>query len=145
MRQPCKGHGMGCLCLLPKPNKGGAKWYEIHRHTRWFNIVKNLTNHIIDTNRKVFFDNYFMSVPLLLSMLAQHLLGCGTIRPHRIGYPKKLSKLKKMKRRVQNYAEWSVYGYCMTGQEIGSLLSLFLRSHNIPWCAATDTSLLYQH
>ena len=91
------------------------RWHVIwNSHTRWFNIVTNLMNHIIGTNRKVFFDNYFMSVPLLLSMLAQHLLGCGTICPHYIGYPKELSKLKKLKRRVQNYAEWLVNGYCMT-------------------------------
>jgi len=54
------------------------------------NVVKYLTQHIANSYRHVYFDNYFNSIPLLLDLLQSGLYGCGTINTNRKGLPEPL-------------------------------------------------------
>ena len=63
-----------------------------HGHGLGYNVVMNLTDHLIHTNRCVFFDNFFTSVPLLEHLLLNGLYACGTVRCNRQGFPAELKK-----------------------------------------------------
>ena len=54
------------------------------------NIVTTLTEHISNTFRNVYFDNFFTSASLLIDLLKMGLYGCGTVRSQRKGFPDEL-------------------------------------------------------
>lgn len=59
-------------------------------------VVESLTERLNGKNHYVYFDNYFSSIPLLLSLSQNGLYGCGTMNSNRKGFPTQfLPKLKK--------------------------------------------------
>lgn len=58
-------------------------------------VVKNLTRELIGGNHHVYFDNFFTSVNLMISLRNDQIFSCGTVRPNRTGLPKSEKKLKK--------------------------------------------------
>ena len=61
-------------------------------------VIFYLTEDILGKHHKVFFDNYFSSVPLAEYLLANNTLCCGTIRSLRKYLSDDLSKDKELKR-----------------------------------------------
>ena len=61
-------------------------------------VVEDLTMELVDGNHKVFFDNFFTSVSLMVSLRNNHIYACGTVRRGRSGLPKKEKHDKEMKR-----------------------------------------------
>ena len=51
------------------------------------NVVMNMVSNLKPINHKVYFDNYFSSLPLLEALKLKKILACGTIRSHRKGFP----------------------------------------------------------
>uniref|UniRef100_A0A3B1KIQ1 PiggyBac transposable element-derived protein domain-containing protein n=1 Tax=Astyanax mexicanus TaxID=7994 RepID=A0A3B1KIQ1_ASTMX len=61
-------------------------------------VVMRLCQDIQDKNHKVFFDNFFCTIPLLQALEHQGIYGTGTCRSNRLhGAQKKLKKEKQMK------------------------------------------------
>ena len=59
-------------------------------------VVETLTAKLKEKHHHIYFDNYFSSVDLLLSLSRCGLYGCGTLRSNRKGFPDQLkSKVKK--------------------------------------------------
>ena len=56
--------------------------------------VKRLTENL-HNNYHVYFDNFFMSIDLMLDLLRQGTYGCGTMRADRKGFPESLRRLVK--------------------------------------------------
>ncbi|KAF2355341.1 PiggyBac transposable element-derived protein [Trinorchestia longiramus] len=50
-------------------------------------VVKSLLSDVTEKNHKVFFDNYFSSIPLMEVLRSEHILACGTIRSSRKDFP----------------------------------------------------------
>ena len=58
-------------------------------------VVEKLTRALVGKHHHVYYDNYFTSIPLLLSLHEDGLYGCGTMRSNRLGFPTEFkSKLK---------------------------------------------------
>jgi hypothetical protein len=68
-------------------------------HGLGYNIVLNLTDHIRNTFRWVFFDNCFTSIPLLQRLLDFGLFAFGTVWVNRVGFPKDLKKPRELTNR----------------------------------------------
>lgn len=68
-------------------------------HGLGHNVVTNISSHIQQTNRWLFFDNFFTGLPLLRSLLANGLYACGTIRINRQGFPTDLKKPRNVSNR----------------------------------------------
>ena len=59
-------------------------------------VVESLTEKLAGKHHHVYFDNYFSSIPLFLSLAKRDLYGCGTLISNRKGFPPQLRpKLKK--------------------------------------------------
>lgn len=59
-------------------------------------VVEKLTQALIGKHHHIYFDNYFTSIQLLLSLRSNGLYGCGTFRSNRLGFPTEFkSKMKK--------------------------------------------------
>ena len=59
-------------------------------------VVEKLCNRLAGRHHHIFFDNYFTSTPLLLSLRGNGLYGCGTMRTNRLGFPAQfIPKMKK--------------------------------------------------
>lgn len=52
-------------------------------------VVRDLTREIVGKFHKVYFENFFTSIDLMSSLLADGILACGTVRSSRVGLPKK--------------------------------------------------------
>lgn len=50
-------------------------------------VVEKLTRHLVGNHHKVYCDNFFTSIPLLLSLGQDGLYGCGTMKVNRLGFP----------------------------------------------------------
>ncbi|XP_051168535.1 piggyBac transposable element-derived protein 4-like [Leptopilina boulardi] len=68
-----------------------------------FRVVRDLTRAIVGKFHRVYFDNFFTSIDLIVSLKADGILACGTVRPNRIGLPKKQMSDKKMVRGEMEY------------------------------------------
>ena len=64
-----------------------------------YNVVTRLTEELRNTNRHVYFDNFFTSVPLMNKLLEDGLYACGTVRVNRKNFPNELKKPKELKNR----------------------------------------------
>ena len=69
------------------------------QHGLGYDVVTQLTNNLHNTYRKIFFDNFFTSIPLLEDLYIQGLYGCGTVRNNRKGFPADLKKPRDVKNR----------------------------------------------
>ena len=59
-------------------------------------VVENLTRPLVGKHHEVYCDNYFTSIPLLLSLRHDGLYGCGTLKSNRLGFPSQfVPKLSK--------------------------------------------------
>ena len=58
-------------------------------------VVKSLCEPLYNTNRHVYFDNFFSSVNLSLDLLRKGLYSCGTLRSNRKGFPATLKRFLK--------------------------------------------------
>lgn len=93
--------------MLCDANTGFLSKFEVYlgrqnnrtEHGLGHNVVTNLTSHLQNTRRWLFFDNYFTGLPLLEHLLADGLYACGTIRVNRLGYPKDLKKPREVRDR----------------------------------------------
>lgn len=65
-------------------------------------VVINLTEHLANKYHKIFFDNFFSSIPLCEYLRCNGILACGTIRTNRKDLPVLLED-KKMKRGDYDY------------------------------------------
>jgi hypothetical protein len=74
---------------------GKVETAEKHLGTR---VVKDLTQSITGEYRKVYFDNYFSSMPLMHDLKERKLYACGTVRKDRKGLPNDFKTDKMMKR-----------------------------------------------
>ena len=101
-----RGYKLWCLC----DNDGYVYKFEIYtgkkdkkespssqKLTLGGHIVLTMTDHLCGKNHKLFFDNYFSSVPLMEILQGLDFLACGTIRPNRRDFPP-LASEKLMKR-----------------------------------------------
>ncbi|XP_018306394.1 piggyBac transposable element-derived protein 4-like [Mycetomoellerius zeteki] len=61
-------------------------------------VVKDLTRTIVGDNHRVFFDNFFTSTELMISLKTENIMACGTVRSNRVGLPKTQKKDKDMVR-----------------------------------------------
>lgn len=61
-------------------------------------VVLQLTKSFWNTHRKVYFDNFFTSLPLLEKLKKEGTLACGTIRANRKGLPQNFGNGKSMER-----------------------------------------------
>ena len=62
-------------------------------------VVKDLTRPLVGNYHKVFFDNFFTTIPLLRDLLKENIYACGTIRKKRKHEPKEIvNKNDKMQR-----------------------------------------------
>ena len=61
-------------------------------------VVEDLTKELVGGNHKVFFDNFFTSVDLMIALKQKNIYGCGTVRRGRVGLPKEEKADSKMKR-----------------------------------------------
>nr|XP_012231249.1 PREDICTED: piggyBac transposable element-derived protein 3-like [Linepithema humile] len=61
-------------------------------------VVKDLTRTIVGDNHQVFFDNFFTSTELMISLKTENIMACGTVRSNRVGLPKTQKKDKNMVR-----------------------------------------------
>jgi hypothetical protein len=68
-------------------------------HGLGHSVVTKLTEHLHQTFRWVFFDNFFTSLKLLKDLLAKGLYSCGTVRTNRLGFPKDLKNHKDVRNR----------------------------------------------
>lgn len=66
-------------------------------------VVLSLSKPFWNQNRKLFFDNYFTSIPLLEKLLMENTQACGTIRATREYLPQNMEHEKKMKRGDYDY------------------------------------------
>ncbi|GFO06573.1 PiggyBac transposable element-derived protein 3 [Plakobranchus ocellatus] len=55
-------------------------------------VVINLCEGIVDKGRKIFFDSFFTSVPLLTHLADNNTWACGTVRSNRKGLADALAK-----------------------------------------------------
>ena len=78
-------------------------------------VVWHLVKHLCGKNHKVFFDNFFSSIPLLDILRVNKILACGTIRANRKYFPT-LATDKSLKRGDFDYRTsstgLSVYKWC---------------------------------
>ena len=59
-------------------------------------VVENLTRILVGKHHEIYFDNFFTSIPLLLSLRHDGLNGCGTLKRKRLGFPSQfIPKLSK--------------------------------------------------
>ena len=106
MKSIKRGYKLWCL----GDNEGYISKFEIHtgkkdekekpskqKLTMGGHIVLTMTDHLCGKNHKLFFDNYFSSVPLMEILQGQQLLACGTIRSNRRDFPP-LANDKSLKR-----------------------------------------------
>lgn len=68
---------------------------EKHLGTR---VVKDLTKNIVGDYHKVYFDNYFTSMPLMNDLKQSKIYACGTVRKDRKGLPSNFKSDKVMER-----------------------------------------------
>ena len=59
--------------------------------------VKSLLSDLTEKNHKVFFDNYFSSIPLMELLKSENILACETIRKSRKDFPQ-MCEDKSLKR-----------------------------------------------
>ena len=59
-------------------------------------VVEDLTKELIGDNHKVFFDNFFTSLNLMISLRKQNIYACGTVRHGRVGLPRNERKDRDM-------------------------------------------------
>ena len=92
------------------------------QHGLGYDVVTQLTNNLHNTYRKIFFDNFFTSIPLLEDLYIQGLYGCGTVRNNRKGFPADLKKPRDVKkqRRLASSSERELKfdSISMEGQEV---------------------------
>ena len=70
------------------------------------NVVMDLVNHLPSRYHKVYFDNFFSSIPLMESLRLKKILACATIRPTRKDFPT-LQEDKSLKRGEFDYRSTS--------------------------------------
>ena len=59
-------------------------------------VVENLTRILVGKHHEIYFDNFFTSIPLLLSLRHDGLYGYGTLKRKRLGFPSQyIPKLSK--------------------------------------------------
>ena len=59
-------------------------------------VVEKLTKRLVGRHHHIYFDNFFTSIPLLLSLKQEGLYGCGTMKSNRLGFPAQfVPKMKK--------------------------------------------------
>lgn len=61
-------------------------------------VVLELTEHLWNQNREVYFDNYFSSTLLIQKLKVEKTLGCGTIRINQKGLPSEITSDKTLNR-----------------------------------------------
>lgn len=57
-------------------------------------VVERLSTPLVGGHYHLFFDNFFTSLPLVDSLLANNLYACGTFRKDRRGVPLEISTIK---------------------------------------------------
>ena len=60
-------------------------------------VIKDLSQTLKNENYHIYFDNYFTSNDLMITLLKDGISACGTIRKNRKGLPKNQGKEKDMK------------------------------------------------
>ena len=60
-------------------------------------VIKDLSQTLKNKNYHIYFDNYFTSNDLMITLLKDGISACGTIREDRKGLPKTQGKEKDMK------------------------------------------------
>ena len=58
----------------------------------YFDVVKRLTDKILNGNHQVFFDNAYTSIPIMLHLLQHRTYACGTVRVNRKNLPAQINK-----------------------------------------------------
>ena len=58
-------------------------------------VVKHLTAPYVNSSRRVYFDNFFTGIDLLLDLKRPHLYSCGTVGTNRKGFPSQLKPVVK--------------------------------------------------
>ncbi|XP_018360156.1 PREDICTED: piggyBac transposable element-derived protein 2-like [Trachymyrmex cornetzi] len=66
-------------------------------------VLRDFTREIIARYHQVYFDNFFTSVDLVISLKADGILACGTVRQGRVGLPKLQMIDKNMVRGQHEY------------------------------------------
>lgn len=61
-------------------------------------VVIDLSRELVNSYYHIYFDNYFTSVNLMMTLKKNGILACGCVRSHRLGLPKNRKKDKEMKR-----------------------------------------------
>ncbi|XP_053381991.1 piggyBac transposable element-derived protein 1-like [Mercenaria mercenaria] len=61
-------------------------------HGLGLRVVTTLSDHLQQSHRCVYFDNFFTGVQLMEDLLDNGLYGCGTVRVNRKGFPAELKK-----------------------------------------------------
>ena len=69
-----------------------ANTQEVGLGTR---VVKTLFNNFRDSQRHIYFDNFFTSIGLFIDLSKMGLYGCGTLRTNRKGFPITLKDVAK--------------------------------------------------
>jgi hypothetical protein len=64
----------------------------------YFDVVKRLTDPVLNKYHKIFFDNAYTSVPLLIHLLQNNTYACGTVRVNRKFFPEALRNDNNMER-----------------------------------------------
>lgn len=70
----------------------GKTTCEVSENGAYFDIVKRLTEKILNRYHQIYFDNAYTSVPLLLHLLQHRTYACGTVRANRKGLPHAVNK-----------------------------------------------------
>lgn len=71
---------------------------QVSTHGLGHEVVTQLTRDITGSYFRVYFDNYFSSVQLMLDLLADKIYACGTVRINRRGFPDDLKGRLKLQR-----------------------------------------------
>ena len=58
-------------------------------------VVMKLTENLRNKGYHLYFDNFFSSVPLMISLLKVGIYSCGTLRADRKGIPDDLKQMAK--------------------------------------------------
>jgi hypothetical protein len=72
-------------------------------------VVEKLTENLRGKHHHIYIDNYFTSIPLMLSLTQNDLYGCGTMRANRLGFPAQFKPL--IKKGFPNRGEYKALQY----------------------------------
>lgn len=75
-----------------------GKGTQVSEHGLGHDVVTRLTRDITGNYFRVYFDNYFTSVQLMVDLLADKIYACGTVGMNRRGFPGDLKGRLRLQR-----------------------------------------------